>query len=103
MDYAVPADQGVKLNENEKKDKYLDLTRELKKQWNVKVTIIPILIGVLVTFTKGFIKVREDLERSGRVETIKITELLRSAWILRRVLEIWRDSLLLKLQWKTIS
>ena len=32
--------------------KYLDLTRELKKQWNLKVTIIPIVIGALGTVTK---------------------------------------------------
>ena len=29
------------------KDKYLDLTRELKKLWNMKVTFISIVIGAL--------------------------------------------------------
>ena len=31
VDFAVPADHWVKLKEGEKRDKYLDLTRELKK------------------------------------------------------------------------
>ena len=31
MNFAVPADHKVKLKESEKKDKYLDLARELKK------------------------------------------------------------------------
>ena len=31
VDFAVPADNRVKLKECEKKDKYLDLARELKK------------------------------------------------------------------------
>ena len=31
MDFAVPADHRIKLKENEKKDKYLDFARELKK------------------------------------------------------------------------
>ena len=31
VDFAVPADHRIKLKECEKKDKYLDLTRELKK------------------------------------------------------------------------
>ena len=31
MDFAVPAYHRVKLKESEKKDKYLDLTRKLKK------------------------------------------------------------------------
>ena len=31
VDFAFPADHTIKLKECEKKDKYLDLTRELKK------------------------------------------------------------------------
>ena len=31
VDFAVPADYRIKLKECEKKDKYLDLARELKK------------------------------------------------------------------------
>ena len=86
-----------------KKDKYLDLVRELKKLWNMKVTIVPIVIGALGTITKGLLQGREDLEMGGRVETIQTTALLRTARILRRVLETWGDLLSLKLQWKTIS
>ena len=40
VDFAAPADHRIKLNESEKKAKYFDLTRELKKIWNMKVTII---------------------------------------------------------------
>ena len=37
------------MKESVKKDKFLDLVRELKKQWNMKVTIIPIGIGAFST------------------------------------------------------
>ena len=47
VEFAVSADPRVKLKESEKKDKYFDLVREMKKLWNMKVTVIPILIGVL--------------------------------------------------------
>ena len=40
----------------------------------------------------------EELEFGGRVETIQMTALLRTARILRRVLETWGDLLSLKLQ-----
>ena len=73
VDFAVPVDNIEKLKESEKKDKYLDLARELN---NMKVTFIPIVIGVLGTVTKG------------RVETILTPALLRSARILRVVQEI---------------
>ena len=87
VDFAVPADHRISLKESEKKDKYLDLARELKKLWNMKETIVPIVIGVLGTITKGLLKGLEDLERGGRTETIQTTALLRTARILRRVLE----------------
>ena len=93
-----------KLKENEKKDKYSDLARKLKKKlWNMKLKIIPIVIGDFSTVTKGLLKGQEDLEVGGRVETIQTTTLLRRARILRGVLETWGDLLSLKLRWKTIS
>ena len=87
VDFAVPADHRIKLKECEKKDKYLNLARELKKLWNMQVTIIPIVIGAFGTVTKGLLKGLEVLEVGGRVETIQMTALLRTARILRRVLE----------------
>ena len=88
VDFADPADHRIKLKECEKRGKYHDLARELKKKlWNMKVTIIPIVIGAFGTVTKGLLKSLEDLEVGGRVETIQTTALLKTARILRRVLE----------------
>ena len=56
MDFAVPANHKVKLKESEKKDKYLDLARELKKLWNMKVMVIPMVIGTLGTVIKGLVQ-----------------------------------------------
>ena len=69
----------------------------------MKVTIIQIVIGAFSTVTKGLLKRLEDLEVGGRVETIQIIALLRTARILRRVLETWEDLLFLKLQWKNLK
>ena len=71
----------------EKKDKCLDLAKELKKLWNMKEMVIPTVIGALGKVTKGLIKGLEDLEIIGQEETIQTTALLRSARTLRRVLE----------------
>ena len=62
-----PANRRIKLKECEKMDKYLDLTRKLKKLWNMKVTIVPIVIDALGTVTKGLLKGLEDLEVDERV------------------------------------
>ena len=64
----------------------------------MKVTIVPIVIGAFGTITKGSLKGLEDLGVGGPVETIQITALLRTARILRRVLETRGDLLSLKLQ-----
>ena len=73
-----------------------------KNLWNMKVTVIPIVIVALVTVTEGLVQKLEVLEIRGRVETIQTTVLLKSARILRRVLEPWGDLLSLKLQWETV-
>ena len=103
VDFAVPADPRINLKESEKKDKYLDFAREIKKLWNMKVTIVPIVIGAFGTVNKGLLKGLEDLEIGGGVETIQTTALLRTVRILTRDLETWGDLLSLKLQGKTIS
>ena len=53
----------------------------------MKMTIIPIVIGAFGTVTKGLLKVLKDLEVGGRVEIIQTIALLRTARILRIVLE----------------
>ena len=67
----------------------------------MNMTVIPIVVGALGTIIKGLVKGLEDLEIRGWLETIQTTALLRSARILRRILETWEDLLSLKLQWKT--
>ena len=96
-------DQKVKIKENEKRDQYLDIARELKKRWNMKMTVIPIVAGALGTIPKGLVKRQEDLEIRGQVETTQVTALLRSARILRKVIETWGDLLSLKFVCETIS
>ena len=59
-----------------------------KKLWNMKVTIISIVIGAFGTVTKGLLKGLEDLEVGGRVETIQTSSMLRTARILLRFLGV---------------
>ena len=65
VNFAALADYRMKLKESEKNDKYLDLARGLKKLWNMKAAVIPIVISVLGTVTKGLIQGLEDLEIRG--------------------------------------
>ena len=71
MDFGASADRRVKIKESEKRDKFQDLAREQKKLWNIKVSVILIVIGVLGKVSRRSVMNREDLEVRGRLETIK--------------------------------
>ena len=76
MDFALKTDHRVKLKENEKKDKYLDFARELKKHWNMKVTLILIVIGSVVTVTRGLIQIGKNTKMSpGDKKRLAVTQI----------------------------
>ena len=83
MDFAVSVDNRVQLKEKEKKDKYSDLARELKKLWNVKVTLIRIVVGAPGTITKRSLKGLYDLLIRRRVGSTQTTAFLRLAKYLK--------------------
>ena len=78
MDFAVPTDHRVNLKENEKKDKYIDLARELKK-----------LEHESDVYTncdyKRLLKGQVELEIRGRVETSKLQQWWKQS-------EYWEES-----------
>ena len=44
---AIPADRNVVQKEAEKKLKYKSLCIEIQRMWNLKCTIIPVIIGAI--------------------------------------------------------
>ena len=52
VDFAMSADNRVKMKESKKLDKYLDHARELTKQQNMKVTLIQIIVRALGTWKR---------------------------------------------------
>ena len=54
VDFAILADQIVKLKESKKKGKYHDLAWEMKKLWNMKMQVLPVVICILGTVTKNW-------------------------------------------------
>ena len=98
VDFAVPSDHW------EKKEKHSAFTQTLPESWkklrNMEVTFVFEALG---TILKNLLKGLGELEIRRRIETIQTTGFLRSAGILRRILETWRDLLSLRLLWKTTS
>ena len=59
VNFAVPEEHRVKRKESEKISKYSDLARELKKLWNMMVTLISIVSGAVGMVRKSLEKKTE--------------------------------------------
>ena len=73
IDFACPYDRRVDTKELEKIEYYQDLAQELKKIWNMKVKVIPLVTGAVGTTP---IKLRNRLKEIG-IET-QIAELQKT-------------------------
>ena len=65
----------------------MDLSRERKKLSNMKIKLKPITVGDLGKFFKALEK---SMEEGEIIERSEATVALKSAWLLRKVLETWR-------------
>ena len=81
----------AKIKKKKKDRQILGHSQRTKNPWNMRVAVIPIVVGGLGTVPKGLERGLRLLEIVERIETIQTIALLKSAWILRKVLETWGD------------
>jgi hypothetical protein len=72
--------------EAEKILKYSDLTIEIQHMWNVKINVIPVIIGATGTISKSFRKYLSNVPGIHEVKEPQKTAILGTAHILRKVL-----------------
>ena len=91
IDFAVPGDTRIEKKKDQV-EKYQDLqksySRELQKIWNVKVKIIPLVVGSLRAIAKQFGNRLEQIGITVGTAQVRKAVLLGTAKILRKVLEI---------------
>ena len=88
IDFAVPGDSRIEEKEKDKIEKYQDMGRELQKMCNVKVKIIPLVVGCLGAIPKQFGNRLKQIGIAVGTAQVQKTVLLGTARILRKVLEI---------------
>ena len=76
------------MRRRRKIEKYQELGRELQKIWNVKVKIIPVVVGSLGAIPKQFGNRLKQIGIAVGAAQVQKTILLGTARILRKVLEI---------------
>ena len=86
--FAVPGDSRIEEKEKDKIEKYQELGRELQKIWNVKVKIIPLVVGSLGAIPKQFGNRLKQIGIAVGTAQVQKTVLLGTAGILKKVLEI---------------
>ena len=83
---AIPADRNDVQKEAEKKLKYRSLCIEIQRMWNLKCTIVPVIIGATGIVTRS---VRKNLETVGKhsIDSLQKTAVLGTSHIIRKVLQ----------------
>ena len=86
---AIPEDSGAKEKKNEKVENCQNLARELRRMWEVKTIVVPIVVGVLGTVPLRLKDNLKEIEVDTSISLIQKSALLGSVRLLRKVLEMY--------------
>ena len=89
IDFTVAGDSRIEKKEKDKIGKHQDLVRKLQKIWNVKVKIIPLVVGSLGAINKEFGNRLKQIVITAGTAQVQKKFLLGKARILRKVLEMY--------------
>jgi len=84
---AIPADRNVVQKEAGKKLKYKSLCIEIQRMWNLKYTIVPIIIGATGIVTRSLRKNLEAVPGKHSIDSLQKTAILGKSHIIRKVLQ----------------
>ena len=84
---AIPADRNVVQKEPEKKLKYNSLCIEIQRMWNLKCTVVPVIIGATGIVTRGLKKNVEAVLAKHSIDSLQKTAILGTAHTIRKVLQ----------------
>ena len=82
-----PADRNVVQKEEEKKLKYKSLCIEVQRMWNMKCTIVPVIIGATGIVTRSLKKNLETIPGKHSIDSLQKTAILGTSHIMRKVLQ----------------
>jgi len=76
IDVEIPADRNVVQKEGEKKLKYKSLCIEIQRMWNLKCTILPVIIGATGIVTRSLRKNLETIPGKHSIDSLQKTAIL---------------------------
>jgi len=87
IDVAIPADRNDVQKEEEKKLKYKSLCIEIQRMWNLKCTIMPVIIEATLIVTRSLSKNLEAVPGKHSIDSLQKTDILGTSHIIRKVLQ----------------
>jgi len=83
---AIPGDRNVIKKEAWKILKYKDFITEIRRMWNVKTKVIPVLGGETGTISKSLRRYLNNVPGKHEIKELQKTDILSTAHTLRKVL-----------------
>ena len=80
---AIPADRNVVQNEAEKQLKY----KKIQRMWNLKCTIIPVIIGATGIAMRSLMKNLEAVPGKHSTDSLQKTAIRGTSHIVQKVLQ----------------
>jgi len=84
---AIPADRNVVLKEVEKKLKYKSLCTEIERMWNLKCSIVPVVIGATGIVTRSLRNNLETVLGKHSIDSLQKTAVVGTSHTIRKVLQ----------------
>ena len=84
---AIPVDRNAVQKEVGKKLKYKSLCIEVQRIWNLKCTIVPVIIGATEIVTRNLRKNLETVPGKHSIDSLQKTAILGTSHIIRKVLQ----------------
>ena len=79
--------QNVVQKEGEKKLKYNSLYIEIERMWNLKCTVVPVIIGATGIVTRSLRKDMEAVPGKHSIDSVQKTAILGTSHTIRKVLQ----------------
>uniref|UniRef100_A0A8D8ZI32 Uncharacterized protein n=1 Tax=Cacopsylla melanoneura TaxID=428564 RepID=A0A8D8ZI32_9HEMI len=86
IDVAVPSDYNITQKEAEKSLKYKDLQIETQRLWNMKTTVVPVVIGATGLITHRTCEAIQQIPGEHNLLALQKTVVLSTAHIVRKAL-----------------
>jgi len=87
IDVATSTDRNVVQTEAEKQLKYKSLCIEIQRIWNLKCTIIPVIIGATGIVTRSLKKNLEDIGGKHSIDSLQKTGIIGTSHIIPKALQ----------------